>query len=795
MANPPTNKRLMTSDQIRRAIEHRKTLRQIRLRDAPVDLDQAIATNPVFRGAKLSGYEDPQTRNLIAILQAHMNSGTLSFAKVLPVILRLKGTPFTLNDHFPFEPLFHTRMPEALIVVAGRQVGKSASITAQGVVQTACIPHFSTLFVTPLFEQTRRLSQNYMRPFIETSPVRSLLRGSSVSSNVLQRTFINESTMYFSFAYLDAERTRGIPADKNCLAAGSLIELQDGRQIPIEQVDPGDIVVSARENGDLTTDTVTEKICQGTQAVFEVTFSNGAVVRCTSDERFRLENGNWSRLSDHASSKLVVRGPEATAVAKIDKVGYVGRLPVWDLNTAREHAFFANGVLVHNCIDEIQSLQLDFLPIIHETMSGSPWHITQYTGTPKTTDNPICINFQQSSMAEWVIPCRTSGCHHHNIPSLEYDLLDMMGDCHDDISERRPGVVCAKCRQPISPRWGHWIHRFPDRRWTFAGYHVPQLIMPNHYASPSKWRLLCDKRDGKGNIPPYVFFNECCGESYDHGSKLITVHDLRKASCLPWKNSLDDAKPHRYEYDWRICIVDWGGGGIRRGAKQSDRKKESPGFDYESYTVITVMGAHGNHLDVLYSIRSLHPHDKVLEARLVLGVMTHFECQVLAHDATSGGDAQELILVQSGLPLQRLLPIVFKPPMKGPMFGWVNATIKQPRGKYHMDKTRAVSATCQFIKSGIIRTFQDDYRGEGDPGLLRDFLNLIEERSASRLAGETYMITKTASGPDDFAMTVTMGTMILCSLTRRFPSIAVEESVLATPDLYEAIRNPHPPQD
>src|SRR5258708_38479758 len=72
---------------------------------------------------------------------------------LLPLLLTLKGKPYTLEEHFPFSPLFRTRMPTNLVVVSGRQVSKSTSLAANGVLVANSIPHFSTLYVTPLYEQ------------------------------------------------------------------------------------------------------------------------------------------------------------------------------------------------------------------------------------------------------------------------------------------------------------------------------------------------------------------------------------------------------------------------------------------------------------------------------------------------------------------------------------------------------------------------------------------------------------------------------------------------------------------
>ena len=324
-----------------------------------------------------------------------------SLEPILPLVLNLNGKPYSLADHYPFAPMFRLLMPKNMVLKTGRQVSKSTSLSAHGVVLSNCIPFFKTLYVTPLFEQIRRFSNNYVRPFIDQSPVKSQWSGTDTENNVLQRSFKNKSIMLFSFALLDADRVRGVSADRVCF-------------------------------------------------------------------------------------------------------------------------------------DECQDMDPDHIPIIQETMSYSRFAMTHFTGTPKSMDNPLEGLYKRSSGAEWFIPCES--CRHWNIPSVDHDLDAMIGDYNIHISEKYPGTVCAKCRKPINPRHGRWVHRYPDRRWQFAGYHVPQLILPLHFSDPEKWSTLLLKREGFGNMTQAQFYNEVLGESIDSGQKLVTETELKAACQLEWEN-------------------------------------------------------------------------------------------------------------------------------------------------------------------------------------------------------------------------------------------------------------------
>lgn len=165
----------------------------------------------------VSGSRDRFAERLQAFERYLRQSKIPSLTPLLPLLLQLKGKPYTLDNHFPFEPFFRTRLPRVTLLKTGRQVSKSTSLAAQGVIFANAIPYFATLYVTPLFEMVRRFSHQYVREFIERSPVKRLFVGQKTLNSVLQRSFLNGSTMFFSYALLDAERTRGIPADKNVI--------------------------------------------------------------------------------------------------------------------------------------------------------------------------------------------------------------------------------------------------------------------------------------------------------------------------------------------------------------------------------------------------------------------------------------------------------------------------------------------------------------------------------------------------------------------------------------------------
>lgn len=548
-----------------------------------------------------------------------------SLEPLLPLVLNLNGRPYNLKNHYPFQPLFRCLTPKNQVWCTGRQVSKSTSLAAHGVVVANAVPFFKTLFITPLYEQIRRFSNNYVRPFIDQSPVKALWSGTSTENSVLQRSFKNNSMMLFSFALLDADRVRGVSADRVC-------------------------------------------------------------------------------------------------------------------------------------IDEVQDMDPDHLPIIQETMSYSPYACTYYTGTPKTLDNPIYGLYKRSSQAEWFIPCPS--CRHWNIPSLDHDLDKMIGPYSDFISEKQPGTVCAKCQKPINPRTGRWVHRYPERRWQFAGYHVPQIILPLHFSDPEKWSTLLLKREGFGNMTQAQFYNEVMGESIDAGQKLVTETELRAACVLPWENKKEPGEEclGRLDvYTQRVLAIDWGGGG-EEGV---------------SFTVLTVLGfLPDGTIDVIWAKRLVLGADHLAEAVECMKYSKLFRCDFIAHDYTGAGTVRETVMVQAGFNLDRVMAVRLVRAASQDLMVHKPSTVINHRQHYSLDKTRSLLYTCQAIKLQRIRFFQYDWQSQDVPGLVADFLALVENKAESRLGSDIYTITRNTLLSDDFAQAVNIGAASLWHINQAWPNFA-----------------------
>lgn len=554
---------------------------------------------------------------------------------LLPLIFSLQGKPFSINEHFHFEPAFRTVMSKYMTFKTGRQVGKSMSVASASVIRAATIPYFNQLYITPLFETTRRFSTTYVSPLIEESPIRGLLIDTKCNRSVLQRSFKNRSIMFFSYALVNADRTRGL----NCSAVN---------------------------------------------------------------------------------------------------------------------------------VDEVQDVDPGLIPIIQQVTAGSPdYDMMLYTGTPKTLDTALQkVAWEKSSQAEWHTKC--TSCNFENIAAKDYHLDKMTGPqfVRREISRSMPGIVCAKCQRPIFPHNGRWIHHKHENLELHPGYHVPQQILPLHYAKGSKWRALLNKRE----LAPHTYYNEVCGESYDVGAKLITQTDLINASDSDRPNSLEYAAKTYDRYVARLITVDWGGGGETG----------------ESRTVIAAMGMKPDGLiEVVWAVRLLEANDYPAEVRLIFRAMRAFHATHVVHDYGGAGDIREHLMVSAGLPLQQIVPVAYVGTLGA---GIMRHVPEQPslskRAYYQLFKARAFTLTCQLIRFGRLRFFKYDYVDAERPGLINNFMALVEHTIENAAGRNVYTIRKVATtDPDDFANAVNIGACSLFEMFGEWPNLAKMANIQVTPEM------------
>ena len=100
-----------------------------------------------------------------------------------------------------------------LLLMAGRQVEKSTLLGNKMLAYSFMFPGFRALYVSPSNTQTKEFSKTRIQEAIETSRILKSLTNTKLISNIMEKSFINRSKVTLRFAFLNADRCRGIPAD------------------------------------------------------------------------------------------------------------------------------------------------------------------------------------------------------------------------------------------------------------------------------------------------------------------------------------------------------------------------------------------------------------------------------------------------------------------------------------------------------------------------------------------------------------------------------------------------------
>jgi len=138
--------------------------------------------------------------------------------------LPIDGTllPFSFKGRRYFHPIYNTAARKVLLM-CGRQVEKSTTLGNITLAYSILRKHFRTLFVSPTQTQTKVFSKDRLdMPVINSRVLSTFARGRHHKDNVLYKRFVTQSEITLRYAFLHADRTRGISADMLLLD-----ELQD----------------------------------------------------------------------------------------------------------------------------------------------------------------------------------------------------------------------------------------------------------------------------------------------------------------------------------------------------------------------------------------------------------------------------------------------------------------------------------------------------------------------------------------------------------------------------------------
>jgi hypothetical protein len=120
-----------------------------------------------------------------------------------------KNKPMSFKLHFPMLPFFKYKRPRRTCYMCGRQEGKSASLGMSKILRARIVGNYDILTIQPRYEQIKRFSSEYVRPFMEESPISTWICDKTRESSILKRPIGGGGTLYYSYAFLSPDAVRG----------------------------------------------------------------------------------------------------------------------------------------------------------------------------------------------------------------------------------------------------------------------------------------------------------------------------------------------------------------------------------------------------------------------------------------------------------------------------------------------------------------------------------------------------------------------------------------------------------
>lgn len=121
-------------------------------------------------------------------------------------------------NRFSFDGRRHMRQiydtsARRILLKCARQVEKSTLLGNISLAYMSLLTAYKVLYVNSSATQAKTFSADRIKDPIETSPILRRFTTQMLSSNILEKQFINRSKITLRYAFLNADRTRGIPAE------------------------------------------------------------------------------------------------------------------------------------------------------------------------------------------------------------------------------------------------------------------------------------------------------------------------------------------------------------------------------------------------------------------------------------------------------------------------------------------------------------------------------------------------------------------------------------------------------
>jgi hypothetical protein len=160
-----------------------------------------------FEGYSLLKQDDVRILDIPPILPSQFTE----FAFRMPKPDGMGWAPFDFAPRRHMRRLYDSPAKRVLLFCA-RQVEKSTLLGNRAITYSCMIPGFRTLYVSPSATQTKTFSVDRIKEPLETSEILKAYTTTLLQQNVFEKQFVNRAKITLRYAFLNADRCRGIPA-------------------------------------------------------------------------------------------------------------------------------------------------------------------------------------------------------------------------------------------------------------------------------------------------------------------------------------------------------------------------------------------------------------------------------------------------------------------------------------------------------------------------------------------------------------------------------------------------------
>lgn len=178
----------------------------------------------------------------------------------------------------------------------------------------------------------------------------------------------------------------------------------------------------------------------------------------------------------------------------------------------------------------------------------------------------------------------------------------------------------------------------------------------------------------------------------------------------------------------------------------------------------------------------------------IRAILTYFRgagCHYLAHDYGGSGALRETMLIQAGLPMDRVIGFSYVYSPSRHIVHYNPPVQSELRGYYALDKPRSLVMQALCIKSGVLML--PDY--ESSKSATHDLLALMEDKHEAPRGPDVYLIRRQPKMPDDFAHALNFACMGIWHTERCYPDLSLVQNVKMSQTQMNFAKPPEPSWD